>query len=237
MTDFAFESDLVVLTADKNMQFTVKGLLGRPKDIGIRPIRADFYIHPERDPGCRLRSDNFLRPFIKLAAFVIVIFDREGCGKHNKESLATFWSRAEEELEEGISGAIGCYIFSIRAGRGALPWYVGLAEKQSFRKESFTSHKLNHYNNAIADRNGTPLLTLIVKRTQSQKIVNPTGNAHRDIQLLETMLIFTCLRRNPNLFNVRDTTLFREMVVPGLLNTRQGKIPSSVSDFKLLIGA
>lgn len=92
MNDFAFESDLVVLTADKNMQFTVKALLDRPKDIGIRPIRADFYIHPERDPGCRLRADNFLRPFIKHAAFAIVLFDREGCGKHNK-------SRIELEIE------------------------------------------------------------------------------------------------------------------------------------------
>jgi len=74
MNDFAFESDLVVLTADKNMQFTVKGLLDRPRDIGIRPIRVDFYTHPERDPGCRLRADNFLRPFIKHAAFAIVLF-------------------------------------------------------------------------------------------------------------------------------------------------------------------
>ena len=78
----------------------------------------------------------------------------------DKESLSSFWSLVESEHEEGISGSIGCYIFSIRAGKGILPWYVGLAEKQSFRKECFTSHKLNHYNNAIAKRKGTPLLTL-----------------------------------------------------------------------------
>jgi hypothetical protein len=155
----------------------------------------------------------------------------------DKESLALFWSRVDDELEEGISGAIGCYVFSIRAGKGALPWYVGLAEKQSFRKECFTSHKLNHYNNAIANRKGTPLLTLIAKYNPSQKLVTPTGNGHRDIQFLEAMLISTCLGRNAELFNVRDTKLLREMVVPGLINTSQGKAAASVSDFKALIGA
>ena len=97
MNDFAYESDLVVLTADKNMQFAVKGLLDRPRDIGIRPIRADFYSHPERDPGCRLRSDTFLRPFVKRSAFAIVIFDREGCGKHNK---------SRKELESEVSSRL-----------------------------------------------------------------------------------------------------------------------------------
>ena len=155
----------------------------------------------------------------------------------DKEPLDTFWSRVETELEEGLSGAIGCYIFSICAGKGALPWYVGLAEKQSFRKECFTNHKLVHYNNAIADRRGTPKLTLIAKYTPGGKIINPTGNEHRDIQFLEPMLISSCLRRNAGLYNIKDTMLLREMVVPGLLNTSQGKAAASVSDFRVLIGA
>jgi len=155
----------------------------------------------------------------------------------DKESLAAFWARVETELGDGLSGAIGCYIFSIRAGKGALPWYVGLAEKQSFRKECFTSHKLVHYNNAIAKRKGTPLLTLIAKCTPKGKLINPTGNEHRDVQFLETMLISTCLGRNADLYNVRDTKLLREMVVPGLLNTPQGKVTASVAEFRALIGA
>jgi hypothetical protein len=92
----------------------------------------------------------------------------------DKESMGALWSRVDE-LEEGLSGGIGCYIFSIRAGKGILPWYVGLAERQSFRKECFTSHKLIHYNYAIAKRKGTPLLTLVAKYTPKGKIVNPTG--------------------------------------------------------------
>jgi len=45
----------------------------------------------------------------------------------DKDSLTTFWSRVEKELEDGLSGAIGCYIFSIRAGKGALPKGTGSA--------------------------------------------------------------------------------------------------------------
>jgi len=73
-----------------------------------------------------------------------------GLVAHDKDSINAFWSRINEEEDEGLSEAVGCYIFSIRAGKGILPWYVGLAEKQPFRKECFTSHKLTHYNDAIA---------------------------------------------------------------------------------------
>jgi hypothetical protein len=81
MNAHALQLDLVVLTADKNMKTAVQGLLDRPKDMGIRSISVDIYVHPERDPGCRLRADAFLRPFVNKAAHAIVMFDREGCGK------------------------------------------------------------------------------------------------------------------------------------------------------------
>lgn len=40
---------------------------------------------------------------------------------NDKESLLEFWNRVDDEQEDGLSGAIGCYIFSIRAGKGVLP--------------------------------------------------------------------------------------------------------------------
>lgn len=160
-----------------------------------------------------------------------------GLIESDKKLQAEFWDCVDGEVEEGLSGAIGCYIFSIRAGKGILPWYVGLAIKQSFRKECFTSHKLLHYNNAIAGRKGTPLLTLVPKYTPSGRLVGPTGSRHRDIEFLEAMLISSCLRRNKDLRNKKDTKLLKEMVVPGLLNTPKGKEPLSTVSFRLLIGA
>lgn len=81
MSNRAVESDLVVLTADKNMKFAIQGLLNRPKAIGMRTVKSAFYIHPESDPGCLRRADAFLRPFINRFAHAIVMFDREGCGR------------------------------------------------------------------------------------------------------------------------------------------------------------
>ena len=162
--------------------------------------------------------------------------NRNGLIAADKKSLAVFWSRVDIELEENLGNGVGCYILSIRAGQGSRPWYVGMAEKQSFRRECFTPHKLNHYNTATAAMKGTPLLTLIAKYTPSGRIVTPRAGGHRDVQFLESMLISTCIRRNPDLYNKRDTKLLREMMVPGLLNTPHGMTYASVAAFRDLVG-
>ncbi len=159
----------------------------------------------------------------------------EGRIARDKESLNSFWLDAnkfekdllEKDLSEAVgdlSEAVGCYIFSIRAGKGILPWYVGLAEKQTFRKECFTAHKLVKYNECINHRKGTPVLTFVPKVTKTNRHSKPGKNGHKDIQFLETMLIGACLMRNPELMNIKDTKLLREMVVPGLLNTPKGRV-------------
>lgn len=157
-------------------------------------------------------------------------------GLIDTSSLKEFWEDVDEKSNYPVSDAIGCYIFSIRAGKGSRPWYIGMAEKQTFRRECFTPHKLNHYNNAIAARKGTPILTLVAKYTLGGKLVRPTGKLHEDIQQLETMLIAVALRRNDKLLNVKDTKLLKNMVVPGLLNSPKGKPYGSVTEFKKLLG-
>lgn len=73
-------ADLVVLLADKDMEVTVSGLLARSQALAIRTISVDIYRHPQRDPGCRLRSADFLRSFSRQYRYALVMFDREGCG-------------------------------------------------------------------------------------------------------------------------------------------------------------
>lgn len=152
------------------------------------------------------------------------------------QTLSDFWCEVDDQFHYPLSEAVGCYVFSIRAGRGVKPWYVGLAEKQTFKRECFTPHKLNHYNNAIAGRKGTPLLTLIPRFTPTGRLSKPSRNGYRDMQFLENMLIGTCVRRNPELANVRDTKMLREMIVHGFLNNPMGRNFQSVSEFKDLIG-
>lgn len=81
MTVAGQQRDLVVLAADKNAEFALRGLLSRHQALGIRPVAMDIYVHPERDPGCLLKSDSFLASFLQSHGHAIVVFDHNGCGK------------------------------------------------------------------------------------------------------------------------------------------------------------
>jgi hypothetical protein len=150
-----------------------------------------------------------------------------------KEEKNKFWARVDD-AESGLSEACGCYVFVIR-GRA---WYVGMAEKQSFKQECFALHKLAQYNEALGKVNGNPSLILLPKLTPSGRFANPSKRGHSDIRMLETMLIGSALGRNPQLQNVKGTKLLKEMNVPGFLNPRPGQArASTVQTFKRAIGA
>ena len=89
--------DLVALVADKNMEQTLLGLFTRHRSLNLRPFNHQIFPHPEHDPGCFLRSPEFLRPFLHRSRHALVLFDREGCGREDldRESL-------EADLEERL---------------------------------------------------------------------------------------------------------------------------------------
>ena len=172
--------------------------------------------------------------FYPYAGFAIPK-QNNGLITRDKNAIREFWEEVECK-DEGLSSAIGIYIFSIRAGRGILPWYVGKAEKRGFISECFQAHKITHFDNCIASRKGTPLLTLIPKFTKNDMFAKPNGNIHSDISTLEKMLIGSCLQKNKDLVNARDTKLFKEMVVNGYLNSPQGGVSNGIKEFKQIIG-
>jgi len=73
--------DLVILVADKNMEYAIKGILSRPEALSIRQITFDLFVHPQNDPGCLNDGAHFLRT--SLSTHALVLFDREGCGHEN----------------------------------------------------------------------------------------------------------------------------------------------------------
>lgn len=91
------ESDLIVLVADKDMEFAVKGILTRCKSLSIREVSADIYPHPQRDPGCARRCHDFLRAFSKQYRHALVMFDLDGSGNPG---------RSREELEADIEARL-----------------------------------------------------------------------------------------------------------------------------------
>jgi hypothetical protein len=93
--------DLVVLIADKNIEGALRGLLSRPQALGVREVSCDLYVHPERDPGCRLRAHHFLTPFVHKYVHALVVFDREGSGRDEEERAAL------ERQVEGLLSSSG----------------------------------------------------------------------------------------------------------------------------------
>jgi hypothetical protein len=84
--------DLIVLAACKDIGETLKALLLRHEDLGIRRIRAEVKVHSGHDPAVLRTSHDFLRSYLQMARHALVAFDRDGCGKTD----------ARENLEEAV---------------------------------------------------------------------------------------------------------------------------------------
>jgi hypothetical protein len=73
--------DLIVVVADLDIENVLKSVLPRFQTVyGIRPFTFEILRHPYRDAGCATGSAEFLRPFLGKFKYVLVVFDREGCG-------------------------------------------------------------------------------------------------------------------------------------------------------------
>jgi hypothetical protein len=129
-----------------------------------------------------------------------------------------FWEEVEADAAQ-LSEACGIYIFSVKARRGGLPWYVGRTTRRDFRHECLGPHQVNLYNQPMADRRGRPELFLIAKKTPSGRYASPSINTHHDIEFLEDFMIGMALKRNPDLLNARSTAMLKNLVVPGVINT------------------
>lgn len=90
--------DLVVLVADKNIEFIIKGLFPRlPMIEKINIFTYDIFVHPFRDPGIVNGAHEFLRPFHGKYSNALVLFDYEGSGQEH-EPVQTVQNKVQEKL-------------------------------------------------------------------------------------------------------------------------------------------
>lgn len=102
----------------------------------------------------------------------------------------------------GLSSACGCYVFVVKAKRGALPWYIGLTTKRTFKGEAYGAYQINHYNPTVVGKVGVVAqLFFLAKETPTGRFTKPSANSHKDIEYLETFLFGVALNRNPRLRN------------------------------------
>lgn len=79
--------DLILLVADKDIDYGLRGLLSRPRALGIRKVDAQTFVHPRRDPGCVREAHDFLRQFTSQFSHAVVVFDYQGCGRGDVSSV------------------------------------------------------------------------------------------------------------------------------------------------------
>lgn len=130
----------------------------------------------------------------------------------------TFWEGVDQEISL-LSGACGCYIYVVKAGPAALPWYVGLTTKRTFREECFHPFQVNHYNKGLAGKGkGKPQIFFLAKETPTGAFAKPSVNSHKDIEFFETFMFGIALKRNRELSNAKNTKFLKHLVVPGIIN-------------------
>jgi hypothetical protein len=93
--------DLVLLVADKNMQFALQGALARPQAMGIRPISYEFRSHMGRDGGVRTTGAMVLAREETRFMHALMLLDEEGCGQEG-DSL-----QLESELDRQLHDVWG----------------------------------------------------------------------------------------------------------------------------------
>ncbi|MBK8477256.1 MAG: hypothetical protein IPL39_13445 [Opitutaceae bacterium] len=151
---------------------------------------------------------------------------------HEASARREFWHDLDAEYP-GLPDACGCYLISVRSR----VWYVGMAQRQSYRYECFTADKILKIERAMDGGGGSAYITLIARHTSSGRFSKPSINGYFDIQDLELLLIGSALERNADLLNRSATKVLREIVVPGFLNSPLGAGKrTSVRAFQRIMG-
>ena len=165
------------------------------------------------------KTSNALTNFVAKGPIKVPVKKHNGGKTIDTTKLSAFWERAK------TAERIGCYIFTVKTGRGSIaPWYVGKTTND-FAYECFTPHKIAKYLEAIAHyKAGTAQLFFLVA---------PRSDTSPDkITELERFLIETAWAANPGLLNQKGK---KELTwaIPGVTkSTGKGAAPKPVKDLR-----
>jgi len=163
--------------------------------------------------------------FVNTESFEIPTVPRgKGGKKINITALKEFWTGIGD-----YAGQRGCYVFSMRAGRGEKPWYVGKASRQTFSIECFASHKVGIYNDVLGELKGIPRLTFVIPNRERGAWPMAT------IDEVEEYLIGYAASRNPKIANKRKLP-HQKWTIQGVVPASRGAPSSDAASFKKLMG-
>lgn len=96
MTTLSYSKNLIVLTADPQMERAIATLLEHRKAaLQIADISVDVVRHRNKDPGCRTDAASVLNPRRNVYQKAMILFDFHGCGERNRSA-----SQLENHLEQ-----------------------------------------------------------------------------------------------------------------------------------------
>ncbi len=78
--------DLLVYTADADALGFMRGLMSRPRALGIRPIDFAIERHPQRDAGMVQSGAELARLRKRMYAKALLMWDHHGSGRDHKQS-------------------------------------------------------------------------------------------------------------------------------------------------------
>lgn len=156
------------------------------------------------------------------------------CGRRfSEEAVGSILSKCRDYTD-----CYGCYIYSVRAGKGYTPIYVGSATKRSLGVEAFAGDKrlkcLQHMANY---GKGTLHITFVVPKDKvDENSCTRRGRCPENIiKSLEKVLIAVAYRKNESLINKQNRCL-ADFYIKGALNSDGGFLSKAVFDFKDMMG-
>ena len=163
--------------------------------------------------------------------------DRDG-NKFRKAALDKLWEEVKPH-HPGLQGAVGVYIVSVRASsRSRLkPWYVGKTDTQGFQRRFI--QQLSHFSDILDyAKRGAPHVFLLARlKSHRGGFRKPTSKPSGATDKLETMMIASCLKRNKRLVNVNKVRHEKQIVVPGYMNNKRGKLTGSAAELNQMLKA
>jgi hypothetical protein len=102
-------TDLVVLVADKDIEQSVLGLLGRHQAVGMRQISYDVITHPGRDPGCFAYGHSMLSLYRDAADHALMLFDAAWEGRPSADPVE-LEDEVHSRLHEQWGSAARCVV-------------------------------------------------------------------------------------------------------------------------------
>jgi hypothetical protein len=171
---------------------------------------------------------------IRYEVFGPFPFLTDGTTTH-RLALRAFWAEREKDARlNGLSAAVGVYVWTYREHGRRTPWNVGLTDRQGFKRRF--EQKEASFLRLLRDQPNSEIeVYLLALRSKSGKFRKPReAGVLKANGWLETMLIGAAIKVNPKLRNQAKVKYLRNAIVDGYLNDDEEKRNKSARTFSEL---